>query len=163
MQRRCRSNAEVMQKVSRIPLSRLEMAARVDRRSSLFVYMVEHHADLSGVLVRAGRPNWKALSKEFAAAGLTDINGNPPTDAVSRNTWVRVRALVAKEGAPTTRPRRERPSAAVATPGAGGPTQLPPGPSAGLAGATTPPRSACTRPTFTFPTRTTLKPRKDDE
>jgi hypothetical protein len=150
-----------MQKVSRIPLSRLEKAAWVDRRSSLFVYMIEHHADLSGVLMRAGRPNWKALSKEFAAAGLTDINGNPPTDAVSRNTWVKVRALVAKEGVPTK--RRERPSAVVATPGAGGPTQLPPGPATGLPGATTPPRSDRTRPAFTFPTRTTLKPRKDDE
>lgn len=148
-----------MQKVSRIPLSRLEKAARVDRRSSLFVYMVEHHADLSGVLARAGRPNWKALSKEFAAAGLTDINGKPPTDAVSRNTWVKVRALVAKEGVPTTRPRRERPSTTVANLGAGGPTQLPPGP----ARATTLPASASARPAFTFPTRTTLKPRKDDE
>ena len=149
--------------MSRIPLSRLEKAARVDRRSSLFVYMLEHHADLSGVLVRAGRPNWKALSQEFAAAGLTDINGNPPTDAVSRNTWVKVCALLAKEGVPTTRSRRERPSAAVATPGAGGPTQSPIGPAAGLTRATTPPPSAGPRPTYTFPTRTTLKPRKDDE
>ena len=88
--------------------------------------MVEHHADLSGVLVRAGRPNWKALSKEFAAAGLTDINGNPPTDAVSRNTWVKVRALVAKEGVPTTRPRRERPSATVANLGRGRPDPVAP-------------------------------------
>ena len=149
--------------MSRIPLSRLEKAARVDRRSSLFVYMVEHHADLSGVLVRAGRPNWKALSKEFAAAGLTDINGNPPTDAVSRNTWVKVCALVAKEGVPTTRSRRERPSAAVATPGAGGLTQSPTRPATGLARATTPPPFAGPRPTYTFPTRTTLKPRKDDQ
>ena len=149
--------------MSRIPLSRLEKAARVDRRSSLFVYMVEHHADLSGVLVRAGRPNWKALSQEFAAAGLTDINGNPPTDAVSRNTWVKVCALLAKEGVPTTRSRRERPSAAVATPGAGGPNQSPIGPAARLARATTPPPSAGPRPTYTFPTRTTLKPRKDDQ
>ena len=149
--------------MSRIPLSRLEKAARVDRRSSLFVYMLEHHADLSGVLVRAGRPNWKALSQEFAAAGLTDINGNPPTDAVSRNTWVKVCALLAKEGVPTTRPRRERPGAAVATPGAGGLTQSPTGPATGLARATTPPPSAGPRPTYTFPTRTTLKPRKDDE
>ena len=149
--------------MSRIPLSRLEKAARVDRRSSLFVYMLEHHADLSGVLVRAGRPNWKALSQEFAAAGLTDINGNPPTDAVSRNTWVKVCALVAKEGVPTTRSRRERPSAAVATPGAGGLTPSPNGPAAGLARATTPPPSAGPRPTYTFPTRTTLKPRKDDQ
>jgi hypothetical protein len=149
--------------VSRIPLSRLEKAARVNRRSPLFVYMVEHHADLSGVLVRAGRPNWKALSKEFAVAGLTDINGNAPTDAVSRNTWVKVCALVAKEGAPTTRPKRERPSEAVATPGAGSLTQSPTGPPMGLARATTPPPSAGPRPTYTFPTRTTLKPRKDDQ
>jgi len=150
-----------MREVSRIPLSRLEKAARADRRSSLFVYMVEHHTDLGGVLMRAGRPNWKALSKEFAAAGLTDINDNPPTDAVCRNTWVKVRALVAKVGLPAARPRLERPCAAVATAGAGGPTQVPRGPGAGLADATTP--SAGARPTFTFPTRTTLKPRKDDE
>ena len=38
------------------------------------MYMFEHYADLRGVLVRAGRPNWKALSKEFAAAGFTDVN-----------------------------------------------------------------------------------------
>jgi hypothetical protein len=147
--------------VGRIPLSRLEKAARFGRRSSLFVYMFEHYADLSRVLVRAGRPNWKALSKEFAAAGFTDIKGNPPTDAVSRNTWVKVCALVAKEGATTTRTTRERPSAAVATPATGGPAQLPPEP-AGLAGATTPP-AVGPRPAFTFPTRSTLKPRKDDE
>jgi hypothetical protein len=146
--------------VSRIPLTRLEKAARVDRRSPLFVYMVEHHADLTGVLVRAGRPNWEALSKEFAAAGLTDINGNPPTDAVARNTWVKVRAFVAREGVPTTRPRRGRPSAGLAT---GSPAQLPPGPAAGLADATTPPVPAGPRSAFTFPIRSTLKPRKDDE
>jgi hypothetical protein len=125
--------------------------------------MVEHHADLRGVLVRAGRPNWKALSKEFAAAGLTDINGNPPTNAVSRNTWVKVCALVAKEGVPTTRPRRKRPSTPVATVAAGGPTQLSPEPAIGLAGATTSTPSRSPRPAFTFPTRSTLKPRKDDE
>ena len=106
--------------MGRIPLLRLEKAARFGRRSSMFIYMFEHYADLRGVLVRAGRPNWKALSKEFAAAGLTDINGNPPSDAVSRNTWVKVCALVAKEGMPTTRPRRERLSAAVANPAPGG-------------------------------------------
>lgn len=149
--------------MSRIPLSRLEKAARVDRRSSLFVYMVDHHADLSGVLVRAGRPNWKALSTEFAAAGLTDINGKPPSDAVSRNTWVKVCALVAKEGVPTTRPRRERLSAAVANPATGGLAQLPPEPVAGRAGATTLPPTVSPRPAFAFPARSTLKPRKDDE
>jgi len=149
--------------VGRIPLSRLEKAARFGRRSSLFVYMFEHYADLSRVLVRAGRPNWKALAKEFAAAGFTDINGNPPTDAVSRNTWVKVRALVAREGPPPTRTRQEWPSAAVASPATGGPAQPPPGPAAGLARATTRILSADVRPAFAFPTRSTLKPGKDDE
>ena len=155
--------------MSRIPLSRLEKAARVDRRSSLFVYMVEHHADLSGVLVRAGRPNWKALSKEFAAAGLTDINGNPPTDAVSRNTWVKVCALVAKEGVPITRPRHERPGTAVAIPATGSLAQLPPEPVPGRAGATAPPPAVSprqagpkARPAYDF-RPASLKPRKDED
>jgi hypothetical protein len=125
--------------------------------------MVEHHADLSSVLVRAGRPNWKALSKEFAAAGLTDINGKPPTDAVSRNTWVKVRALVTKRGVPTMRRGRERPSGAAANPATDSPTRLPPGPVARLVSVTTLPPSAGPRPTYTFPTRTTLKPRKEDQ
>ena len=149
--------------MSRISPSRLETAARFGRRSSLFVYMFEHYTDLNRVLVRAGRPNWKALAKEFAAAGFTDINGNPPTDAVSRKTWFKVCAIIAKEGAATTRTMRERPGFVVATRAAGDPAQLLPGPAAGLARATTLHPSAGPRPTYTFPTRTTLKPRKDDQ
>ena len=144
--------------MSRIPLSRLEKAARVDRRSSLFVYMLEHHADLSGVLVRAGRPNWKALSQEFAAAGLTDINGNPPTDAVSRHTWAKVCTLVAKEGAPMTRTGQERPGAAVATPAEDQPKPL----TSGVAVPRQTWPSASPRPAYDF-RPASLKPSKDED
>ena len=144
--------------MSRIPLSRLEQAARIDRRSSLFVYMVEHHAELRGVLVRAGRPNWKALSKEFAAAGLTDINGKPPTDAVSRNTWIKVCALVAKEGAPTIRRGHEQPSVAAANLAEDQPEPL-------TSGVAVPRRtwpSASPRPAYDF-RPASLKPSKDQD
>jgi len=85
--------------MGKIPLSRLERAATLGRRSPLFIYMLEPFDELDGVFETAGRPNWKALAVEFDRAGLKDIKGRPPSDSVARNTWIKVRALVARRAA----------------------------------------------------------------
>ena len=96
--------------MDRIPLSRLEKAARSGRRSKLFLGMYQHYEELNRILERAGRPNWKVLAEEFTRLGLVDINGNPPSRTVAKNTWSKVRALIAKEGVPLPRNPVEKPA-----------------------------------------------------
>ena len=55
-------------------------------RSELFVWMVDHHAALVAKGTR-GRMPWKELCVDFAADGLTDGNGKPPTELRASRTW----------------------------------------------------------------------------
>lgn len=71
----------------------LELAA--SERSPLFLWMLRHHDRLMS-LPTGRRMNWRGLSRELAAEGLTDRDGNPPSAETARKTWQRVRRFVAE-------------------------------------------------------------------
>jgi hypothetical protein len=54
-------------------------------RSSLYWWMVDHHADLIGE-GSSGRMPWRKLCADFAAEGLTDGHGNAVTPARAGKT-----------------------------------------------------------------------------
>jgi hypothetical protein len=55
-------------------------------RSSLYWWMVDHHAALLAE-GKAGRMPWLKLCKRFIALGLTDGSGKPPSPARACKTW----------------------------------------------------------------------------
>jgi hypothetical protein len=75
-------------------LARLTEAA-MRRRSSLYVWMLENHDSFKDVIAKAVRPNWHALAEAFAEEGQTDADGNKPTAECTRQTWWKVRKVVA--------------------------------------------------------------------
>jgi hypothetical protein len=75
-------------------LARLTEAA-MRRRSSLYVWMLENHDSFKEVIAKAVRPNWDALAEAFAKEGQTDADGNKPTAECTRQTWWKVRKVVA--------------------------------------------------------------------
>ena len=97
--------------------AKLEKAAVLDRRSPLYLWMVEHFDALRDAIAKAGRPNWTSLAKTFAEEGVTDIRGKPPSPAVARLTWFKVRK--AAEEKPTAKAAPSSPrtqSRSLATP-----------------------------------------------
>jgi len=92
--------------MAKISLDQLRKAASSGRRSTLYYWMRAHHARISEALADAGRPNWEALAETFAKAGLTDRRNEPPTAAITRQTWHKVCAVLAKQqtAAATNRP-----------------------------------------------------------
>lgn len=59
-------------------------------RSSLFWWMLEHHDRL--LEAAAGRRfRWRDLCGEFAALGLSDVEGKPVSAETARKTWARAR------------------------------------------------------------------------
>jgi hypothetical protein len=77
-----------------ITVARLTEAA-MRRRSSLYVWMLENHDSFKDVIAKAVRPNWHALAEAFAEEGETDADGNKPTAECTRQTWWKVRKVVA--------------------------------------------------------------------
>lgn len=64
-------------------------------RSVLYRWMRQHHDEL--LAKWAGlRIDWIATCARFAAAGLTDRRGKPPTPGTAQKTWQRVRHDVAR-------------------------------------------------------------------
>ena len=55
-------------------------------RSSLFLFMVRHHGNLVAK-GHDGRMPWTKLCKRFAADGLSDGHGPPPTPKRAGETW----------------------------------------------------------------------------
>jgi hypothetical protein len=83
-------------------------------RSSLFWWMVENHDQLASA-VGGRRLQWTRLSARFAKLGLTDANGQVPSEQTARKTWQRVRRAVAKArelaaANESARPQRRYPS-----------------------------------------------------
>jgi len=64
-----------------------ETIRRGPDRSSLYWWMVDHHADLIDEGVAAGRMPWRKLCRDFAAEGLTDGRGKAATPARAGKTW----------------------------------------------------------------------------
>jgi hypothetical protein len=77
-----------------ITIARLTEAA-MRRRSSLYVWMLENHDIFKAVIAKAVRPNWHALAEAFAEDGQTDADGSKPTAECTRQTWWKVRKVVA--------------------------------------------------------------------
>lgn len=81
----------------------LARAAVDRRRSTLFLWMYEHHAEFAEkVLKRAGRPNWKSIARELGKIrwmdeALTTLSGDAPTGEQARQIWVQVRKLLDRE------------------------------------------------------------------
>ncbi len=94
-------------------------------RSPLFWWMVEHFEETTRA-AQGQRMPWVALCAQFAAFGLTDGKGNPPSQEAARRTWRAVRAEMAKPAASTpaivtatpkhrSRPRDWQPPETLAT------------------------------------------------
>jgi hypothetical protein len=71
----------------------LREAAR-SKRSPLYGWMIDNHDSFAVVLHEAVRPNWAEIARTFGAQGLTDANGQPPTEETTRQTWWKVRKTV---------------------------------------------------------------------
>lgn len=63
-------------------------------RSTLFRWMTEHHDDLLAA-ASGERIRWKPFAEAAGTMGLTDVTGARPSPALCRQTWYRVRRLVA--------------------------------------------------------------------
>lgn len=64
-------------------------------RSPLFWWMVEHYAETAKA-AQGKRMPWTALCAQFAAFGLIDGHGKPPSKEAARRTWRLVRIEMAK-------------------------------------------------------------------
>jgi hypothetical protein len=98
-------------------------------RSTLFWWMVEHHAELVDA-GKQGRMPWKRLCKDFAEEGLTDGRGKAPTELRASRTWREACREVErrmKEAASQVRPiiQRSRPNASWQPPQAAPPAANP--------------------------------------
>ena len=73
----------------------MKEVARGSERSSLFWWLVEHHDEIAA---EAGgkRMRWEPLCARFAAHGLRDVNGRPPSPRTARETWLQARRTVAQ-------------------------------------------------------------------
>jgi len=70
--------------------------------STLFHWMVEHH-DSMVASANGGRIRWTDLCVTFTQLGLKTREGEPPDERNSRQTWYRVRKVVAEKRARTAR------------------------------------------------------------
>jgi len=75
-----------------------EVLAAIDRlptgsRTPLSRWMREHHDALRERL-QGKQPDWTALAKIFASAGLTDRSGKPASPGTARAAWWRTRKAV---------------------------------------------------------------------
>lgn len=75
-------------------LAAIDRINPVDSRASLTRWMRANH---DALLARIGdkRPDWTALAKVFADAGLRDRTGKPASPDTCRAAWFRVRRSVA--------------------------------------------------------------------
>jgi hypothetical protein len=97
----------------------LKEVARGSERSQLFWWLVENH-DAIASESEGKRMRWAPLCARFAAHGLTDVNGRPPTPRTARETWLQARRTVALAR------ERKRQADAAATPGQTMPSRISP-------------------------------------
>lgn len=73
----------------------LEHLKQGPERSSLFWWLHEHHDEL--MAASAGRRiRWEPMVETFADLGLSDRTGKSASATSARQTWLRVRKLVAR-------------------------------------------------------------------
>ncbi|HXE55586.1 MAG TPA: hypothetical protein VN541_21360 [Tepidisphaeraceae bacterium] len=95
-------------------LAMIDAANPIESRASLSRWMRQNH---DALLARfdAARPDWTALAKVFADAGLRDRSGKPASPATVRAAWGRVRKAVAASRA-KNQPNPARPTRAPDAP-----------------------------------------------
>src|SRR5690242_19780305 len=92
--------------------------AAMQRRSTLFAWMVRNHDEFAEVIADAIRPNWHGIARVlFDREGLTDAERNAPSGDVARRTWWKARRHVGarRAGKP---PRVDVPANAARRPAA---------------------------------------------
>jgi len=68
--------------------------ARSEERSPLFYWLLEHHDQI--IAAQEGkRIRWAKMVARLGAAGLTDVTGKAATARTARETWYRVRKVIA--------------------------------------------------------------------
>ena len=65
-------------------------------RSSLYRWLAENHDGIAEAVVGGRVIGWSKLVEDFAALGLVDGSGKPPSPQSARKTWGRVKADIAK-------------------------------------------------------------------
>lgn len=99
-------------RTSKRELRKMQTAvSRGPDRSSLFWWMVDHHADLLAKGSR-GRMPWKLLCQDFIAKGLFDGSGKSPTELRASRTWREACEEVRRQAPTQSTPvlRRSRPA-----------------------------------------------------
>lgn len=76
--------------------------ARDPKRSPLFHWLMENHAKLEPA-TRGPRVNWAPLREKAIAHGITDADGNHPSEEILRRTFRKVEAEIAQRRAVRTR------------------------------------------------------------
>lgn len=79
-------------------------------QSSLYRWLAENHDGIAEAATHKRVVGWSELASDFAALGLLDGSGKPPSPQSARKTWSRVKADIAKV-------RTEKTAAAPAQPG----------------------------------------------
>lgn len=85
------------------------LASGADRRSPVFVWMLENYVTFSAMLSDK-RPNWKRLAEVFSDLGLGEVD-QPLAAETVRNHWWRVRRM--KQGVKPKRRQKSKPEVAV--------------------------------------------------
>jgi hypothetical protein len=84
-------------------------------RSSLYRWLAENHDGIAEAASRGRVLGWSELARDFAAPGLLDGSGKPPSTQSARKTWSRVKADIARAraekaaAAPSPLAHRSRP------------------------------------------------------
>lgn len=78
------------------------------KASPLLTWMRQHRAEFAALLATTRRPNWLVIAGTFAAQGLRDANGNPPTAKVAQNTWWKVKREAEQQHLGTEPPPQNR-------------------------------------------------------
>ena len=109
---------------------------RDPKRSPLFHWLYERHDVLAGP-TEGRRLAWEPLRERVTTLGLTDHQGNLPSDRTLRDTWRKVREVKAREQAVAARAQSAKlqpsPDARRPAPNAG---SLPPPPVTAAGGGT---------------------------
>jgi hypothetical protein len=76
----------------------LRRAMEETRESTqLYPWLRTRYAAFQTLLAEARRPDWKQIAIALAKLGVTDAKGNPPSAAITRKTWWKVRQDVAAQ------------------------------------------------------------------
>lgn len=92
-------------------LEAMKAATRGPRkRSPVYTWLANRHDGLAEAF-RSQPPSWKSLAKYLADGGVLNADGQPPTPAAVRTSWMRVEADLARKRASRGRSQTTTPPA----------------------------------------------------